>query len=57
MRASHRRSPGGGSQRHAKLGKRPGLKGKAAADAAIEKSKQVLKPDKNMKPPKKAKSY
>lgn len=54
MRASHRKAPSGGSQRHAKLGKRPKLKGSEMADEAIEKSKRVLKP-KPMKPPEKAK--
>lgn len=54
MRARLRHSPGGGSQRHAKLGKRPGLKGSKMADEAIEKTKRVLKP-KPMKPPEKAK--
>ena len=52
-----RKPPGGGSQRHAKLGKRGGVEksdGSKQADAAIDKTKEVLKSP-PMKKPEKAK--
>jgi hypothetical protein len=52
MRVNYRNLPGGGSQRHAKLGKRPALKGKAASDDYI-KDKQLPKRS-PMQAPKKA---
>ena len=44
-----------GGKIHGKRTGKMALKGSRAANAAIAKSKRVLKPDKDMKPPEKAK--